>query len=215
MRFLILSIIAILFVSSCRKFEEEKVVARAEPFIPQNLYPTERLPAYLSRVVVLPAYYPDPDSTLLDFVDEVFQQELAQERIFETIILDPAYMKRTFGQSRFSSSGTLPESFLKTLETETAANAVLFTDFSSYNPYRPISLSVRSKLVDIKSGEFLWAIDETFDAGHSSIILGASIFQESSQVRALSSRTSGSVLQSPRAFSKYIASTIFSTMPLR
>ena len=113
MRFLILPIIAILFVSSCRKFEEEKVVAQAEPFIPQNLYPTERLPAYLNRVVVLPAYYPDPDSTLLDFVDEVFQQELAQERIFETIILDPAYMKRNFGQSRFSSSGTLPESFLK------------------------------------------------------------------------------------------------------
>ena len=113
MRFLILPIIVMLLATSCRKFEEEKVVARAEPFIPKNLYPTERLPAYLNRVVVLPCYYPDPDSTLLDFADEVFQQELAQERIFETIILDPAFMKRTFGKSRFSSSGTLPESFLK------------------------------------------------------------------------------------------------------
>ena len=92
-------------------------------------------------------------------------------------------------------------------------NGVLFTDLSSYKPYKPISISVRSKLVDIKSGEFLWAIDETFDAGHANVIVGASIFQEKSQVRVLSAKT-GSVLHSPRAFSKYVASTIFSTLPL-
>ena len=215
MRFLLPVILLSLVFSSCRKFEQEKVVAKADPFVPKNLYPTERLPPYLNRVVVLPCYYPDQDSTLLDFVDEVFQQELAQERIFETVMMDESYMRRTFGAHRLSSSSRLPENFLKTLEDKTAANAVLFTDLSSYKPYRPISLSVRSKLVDIKSGEFLWAIDETFDAGHASVIVGASIFQETSQVRALSKKTSGSVLHSPRTFTKYVASTIFSTLPMR
>ena len=215
MKFILFPIIAVLLVTSCRKFEQEKVVARAEPFVPQNLYPTERLPAYFNRVVVLPCYYPDPDSTVLNYIDEVFQQELSQERIFETIVLSPEYMRRTFGESRLASSGRFPEGFLKTIETETAANGVLFTDLSSYKPYKPISISVRSKLVDIKSGEFLWAIDETFDAGHANVIVGASIFPEKSQVRALLAKTTGSVLHSPRAFSKYVASTVFSTLPLR
>ena len=47
-----------------------------------------------------------------------------------------------------------------------------------------MSLGVRSKLIDLKTGEFMWAIDETFDAGHASVIVGASEFQEIAQVRA-------------------------------
>lgn len=204
-----------LLVSSCRRFEQEKVVARAEPFAPKNLYPTERLPVYLNRVVVLPCFYPDADSPLLDYVDRIFLQEISQERIFETIPFSTSRMKSLFGHERVSSSGALPENFLRTLESETSANGVLFVDLDSYRPYRPISLGVRAKLVDIKSGEFHWAIDETFDAGHAGVILGARIFQENSQVRALSQKTEGSVLQSPRIFSKYVASTIFSTLPNR
>ena len=78
-----------------------------------------------------------------------------------------------------------------------------------------MSLGVRAKLVDIKTGEFMWAIDETFDAGHASVIVGSNIFQEKEQVRALSAKTTGSVLHSPRIFAKYVASTTFSTLPLR
>ena len=59
------------------------------------------------------------------------------------------------------------------------------------------------------------AIDETFDAGHANIIAGSRVFQEKNQVRALSDRTSGSVVQSPRIFAKYVASTTFSTLPMR
>ncbi|MEC8655894.1 MAG: hypothetical protein VXX28_08225 [Verrucomicrobiota bacterium] len=211
---LFLSFLALVFCS-CRKFEQEKVVARAEPFAPTNLYPVERLPSYFNRVVVLPCYHADPDTPLLDYVDDVFHQELAQERIFETIRFSTADMRRLFGSSRVSSSSDLPENFLRTLDEQTGANGVLFVDLDSYRPYRPMSLGVRAKLVDLKSGEFMWAIDETFDAGHAGVILGASVFQEKAQVRALSAKTSGSVLHSHRVFSKYVASTTFSTLPMR
>jgi len=212
--FTILPILA-LVLSSCRKFEQEKVLARADPFVPTNLYPVERLPTYFNRVVVLPCYHADPDSPLLEYIDDVFHQELAQERIFETIRFSSDDMRDLFGLRRISSSSNLPENFLRTLDQQTGANGVLFVDLHSFRPYRPMSLGVRSKLVDLKSGEFMWAIDETFDLGHAAIIVGASAFQEKAQVRALSSKTSGSVLHSPRVFSKYIASTIFSTMPMR
>ena len=205
----------VLSMVSCRKFKQDAVVSKAEPFVPQNLYPIERLPSYFSRVAVLPCFYPDFNSPLLDFADNVFNQELSQERIFETVRLSPAYMKSTFGEVRISSSSRLPENFLSTIEAETGANGVLFVDLSSYQAYRPMSLSVKAKLVDIKSGEFLWAIDETFDAGHANVIVGAAVFQEKAQIRALSEKTRGSTLHSPRVFCKYIASTIYSTMPMR
>jgi hypothetical protein len=208
-------IFAFLFGSGCRRFEQEKIVAQAEPFVPQNLYPIERLPAYFNRVVVLPCYFPDLDSPILDYADGIFHQELSQERIFETIQLSQDQMKKHFGVERVASNLPLPENFLRRLEALTSANGVLFVDIDSYRAYRPISLGVRAKLVDLKSGEYMWAIDETFDSGHASVIAGANIFQKRAQVRALSSKTGGSVLHSPRIFSKYVASTCFSTMPTR
>ena len=38
------SIYIVLALSSCRHFEQEKVIRKADPFRPTNLYPTERLP---------------------------------------------------------------------------------------------------------------------------------------------------------------------------
>lgn len=206
---------SILIFSSCRKFKEEEVVAKADPFKPTNIYPVERLPLHFTRVALLPCFYHDPDNSILKFCDQVFYQELAQERIFEIIQLSTDDLHTIIGHKRLPSTGKLPANFLKIIEDYTGANGVLFVDLDSYKPFRPMSLGVRSKLVDLKTGEFMWAIDETFDAGHASVIVGASQFQEISQVRALSDRTNGSVLHSPRNFTKYVASTIFSTLPKR
>lgn len=213
--FIIFLLLASLSGVGCRRFEEEKIVAQAKPFIPKNLYPIERLPAYFNRVVVLPCFYSDQDSPVLDYIDEVFHQELSQERIFETLRLSPKQMKEHFGVERVASNLPLPENFLMRLEELTAANGVLFVDVDSYRPYRPLSLGVRSKLVDLKTGEFMWAIDETFDSGHADVIAATRVFQDRAQVRALSAKTSGSVIHSPRAFAKYVASSCFSTMPMR
>ena len=181
LRYCLLIITFAIGFSGCRKFEQEKVVARAEPFVPTNLYPVERLPSYLNRVVFVPCYHEDNDSPVLNFIDDVFNQELSQERIFEIIRFSPSQMKKTFGVERVSSSGNLPENFLRKLESLTQSNGVLFVDIHSFRPYRPMSLGVRAKLVDIKSGEFMWAIDETFDAGHASVIMGSRVFQEESR----------------------------------
>jgi hypothetical protein len=216
MKFLIASLFfTLLFSMSCRKFKEEKVIAKAEPFRPTNIYPVERLPLNFTRVALLPCFHEDPDSPILSFCDQIFLQELSQERIFEIVRIKPDELKSLIGVSRVSSSNNLPANFLKIIESRTSARGVLFIDLDSYKPFRPMSLGVRSKLVDLKTGEFMWAIDETFDAGHASVVVGASQYQESSQVRALSERTNGSVLQSPRVFTKYVASTIFSTLPKR
>ena len=201
--------------SGCRKFKQEKIVANAEPYRVTNLYPIERLPSYFNRVVVLPVFTRDEDSPLLAFADEVFRQEIIQQKIFETIHLSPSQMQSIFGQKRVSSVDPLPNNFLSRLELEAQANGVLFIEVLSYRPYRPISLSIRAKLVDIKTGELNWAVDEMIDAGHASVQVAAQQFQSRSQVRALSEKTQGSTIQSPRVFTKFAASMIFETLPNR
>ena len=142
-------------------------------------------------------------------------QELAKQRLFEIVRLTPEQMKELFGQRRLSSSGQLPETFLEDIARVTGANGVLLMDLDSYRPYRPLALGVRAKLVDLKSSDFLWAIDETFDAGQAEVIVAANRFQLETQVGNISARTTGSALSSPRAFAKYVASSTFATLPIR
>ena len=78
-----------------------------------------------------------------------------------------------------------------------------------------MTIGIRGKLVDLKSGDFMWAIDETIDAGDASVIVAANLFQRGKHVNALSGKTSASVLQSPRLFTKFAAQAIFATLPTR
>ncbi len=215
MKFLGIYLCLVCLLTSCRRFEQEKVVREAEPFYPTNLYPTERLPANFSRVAVLPCYFSDENSPLLDYIDEVFHQELSKQRLFETVRVSPQQMKTLFGKSRMSSFDELPETFLADIGAATGANGILLIDLDSYRAYKPLALGVRAKLVDAKRADFLWAIDETFDAGQANVILAANEFQRGVQVNNISARTSGSATASPRVFAKYIANSIFSTLPIR
>ena len=133
--------------SSCRKFKQEEVVAKAEPFKPTNIYPVERLPLNFTRVVLLPCFHNDPDNSILKFCDQVFFQELAQERIFEIIQLSTENLQSLVGQKRLSSTGRLPANFLKIIEDYTGANGVLFIDLDSYKPFRPMTLGLGLNLL--------------------------------------------------------------------
>jgi len=215
MKSLFLLSIVVCFFSNCRKFEQEKIIADAEPYQPTNLYPIERLPKYFNRVAVLPCYYPDSASQVLSFSDDIFLKEVSKIGIFEPVGVLPNFFLKNFNKERISSTDSLPENFFNLLEENYGVNGVLFIDLHSYKPYRPISLGIRSKLVDIKSGEFMWAIDETIDAGDASVMVSVNLYQRSLHVQSLSQKTSSSILQSPRLFTKFAAKSVFSTLPSR
>jgi len=210
---LCLSIIFSFF--GCRKFKQEKIIAEANPYTPLNLYPVERLPKYFNRVAVLPCHHNDSSSSVLNFSDEIFLQELSQARLFEPVPISPDQCMKLFGKRRIGSTESIPDNFFNLLTERYGVNGVLFIDLHSFTPYRPISLGVRAKLVDIKSGEFMWAIDETIDGGDVSVVVAANQFQRTKHLQAVSQKTSGSILQSPRLFTKFVAAQMFSTLPSR
>ena len=61
----------------------------------------------------------------------------------------------------------------------------------------------------------MWAIDETIDAGDASVMVTADAYHRVKHVQAISKDTGSSTLQSPRLFCKFVASTLFSTLPKR
>lgn len=211
---LLLSFIVICF-TSCRKFEQDKIIAEAEPYKPTNLYPMERLPKYFNRVAVLPCYHPDSSSQVLSFCDDIFLKELSKVGIFEPVGISTNFCFNAFGKDRISSTESLPDNFFTLLNENYGVNGVLFIDLHSYKPYRPLSIGIRSKLVDLKSGEFMWAVDETIDGGNASVMVAANTYQRGHHVQSLSQKTSSSILQSPRLFTKFAAQSLFSTLPAR
>ena len=214
-RFLPCLTLIFLFLAGCSKTEQEKAIANTEPFAVTNLYPIERLPVYFNRVVIMPCSYAGKSGKVLEFADEIIFQELGQSRLFEIVQLSTKECKRLLGKERISSSESLPDNFFSLIKGETQANGVLFIDIQSFNPYRPLSLGIRAKLVDLNSGDFMWAVDETMDAAHASVIASAQLYQSGLHVHALSPKTSGSVLQSPRNFTKFVAHTLFTSLPTR
>ena len=178
-------------------------------------YPVERLPTYFNRVAVLPNFHSDSAASILSYSDDIFLNELSKVGLFEVVPVSTDFCRKNFGKDRISSSESLPDNFLPLLIEEFGANGVMFLDLHSFNPYRPISLGVRSKLVDLKSGEFMWAIDESIDAGDASVMVTANTYHRSKHVQAISKETSNSILQSPRLFCKFAAFTLFETLPSR
>lgn len=202
--------------TGCRHADRDKIVQRANPHVPSNLHSVERFPGSFQRVIVLPCHYLPEDELLLDYVDAVFHQELTKQQVFEPVFVSRSELREMVGKTQLSPQDRLPENLLaRLLADHPGVDGVMFLEIFGYRAYKPLALGVRGKLVDLKSGDFIWAVDETFDAGNASIIAAADEFQKREQVTTFSRHSHGSVLSSPRAFTKYVADAVFGTLPLR
>lgn len=209
-------LVTIFLLGACQLSDRDRIVRKATPHMPTNLHAVERFPGNFQRVVVLPCHYEHEDGKVLDYVDSVFRQELTKQRSFEPVFISRPELARMVGKTQLTPQEKLPENFLvRLISKHPGVDGVMFLEVFSYRPYKPLALGVRGKLVDLRSGDFIWAIDETFDAGNASVIVAAENFQQREQVTTFSRHSHGSVLSSPRAFAKYVADATFGTLPSR
>ncbi|MFP6854539.1 MAG: hypothetical protein VB980_02050 [Opitutales bacterium] len=204
------------FSGGCRHADRDKIVSKAPPHEPTNLHSVEKFPDNFKRVIVLPCHHIPEDQLLVDYIDTVFRHELAKRRVFEPVFVSRNELHRLVGKTQLTPQEKLPENLLARLLAEYAGvDGVMFLEIFNYRAYKPLALGVRGRLVDLRSGDFIWAIDETFDAGNASIISAADEFQRRNQVTNFSRHSYGSVLTSPRVFTKYVANAAFGTLPTR
>jgi len=207
--------LAVLLVGCSASRRADLVDRLYTPYNPHNLYREDYLPITLSRVAVLPISSGDVEGLRMQNMEDAFYGELGKSSRFEVVEVSRDYLYYEFGTFEIRSTDPLPCDFLEKLCYQYGADAVLFIDFTNYHPYRPVSLGVRSKLVDAASGRTLWSFDNIFDSGDRNVANAARIYQDSNVRLGYPLDSGTSVLKSPLVFSKYVAHETFMTLPCR
>jgi hypothetical protein len=183
-----------------------------------------RWPAGMRRLAVLPIYSTRPiDQTQRD-MDGIFRAELSKVVKYEIVQVSRTDMASLINREAVSSSEIIPSSVMAMLRQKYGADAVLFTDFTLFRPYRPLAIGVRSKIVDVKTMEILWMADGILDSAEPDVSELATQFSDSGlQMRYVSDkipkgrqREQGSgnqiILQSPRLYAAFVAHEAFSSL---
>jgi len=186
----------------------------AEPYEARNVFAAATLPDDLVRVAVLPVWS-SGDEKVAARIDPVILSELRGQRLFEVRAVERREIKDAFGQRQLSSTERLPEDLLDWIAERTGAQAVILTDLTAYEAYRPIRIGLRSRLVLLGTGQTLWAFNTLFDAGSPAIAAAAREYHLAEHYLPYPLDNAESVLQSPDRFTHYAASTAFATLPPR
>lgn len=200
----------LLFLSGCSAHQWQK--APCKPYEPTNVFNCECIPCDINRVAVMPIYYKPYEGNFLVGLEGSFRGELNKAKLFEVVPISREFLEFNYQKRQFDSTDALPADLFRRIEDKTGAQAVLFIDLTYYSPYQPISIGVRLKLVNIHTGEVLWAFDEVFDQGN--VRIGRSSYQYALYMsQVLYPLDNGeSIFQSPDLFGKYVAFSVFSTI---
>lgn len=185
-----------------------------QSFCPDNVY-YEELPDQMRRVAILPIYSEDLEGELIENLDKVFAAELNKISQFEVVPVSRYDLQEMFDVYQLSSVKRLPPSFMQDMYDYYGVDGIMFVDLTNYRPYRPISVGVRNKLVDVRNGEVIWAFDTVFDSGNPHVAVSARRYQQCSYRGGYLIDSGGSVLRSPIVFSQYVASESFRAIPKR
>lgn len=182
------------------------------PPVPQNFTaPPTGKP--LRRIALLPLWSEKLPGDYLRELDAAFSAELTKMALFEVVPVSRGQMEAAFGERQLASIDALPSKLLSGLRAEFAVDGVLFTDLTHFSPYRPLSMAVRAKLVEVSSGEIRWACDHVYDTGNAAVAESARQFQlrYTNEHQPLQS-DGGTILLSPSRFAKYVASQTYASL---
>jgi hypothetical protein len=171
----------------------------------------------LTRVAVLPLAGDVQPPDALREMDQTFFSEFNKAQVFEGVRVNRTEVMDLVHQEQIPSTEAVPREILVELQRKYSAEAVLFIDITHYRPYRPISISVRTKLVSLKNNDVLWAIDSTFDSAEPAVAEAARTFSKLTEQNpvALKASDSSGVLLSPQRFARFVAREVFATLPNR
>lgn len=182
---------------------------------PGNIYGRNRpLPPEFRRVAVMPLTVLGAElESAQSQLEPVLREELNRTRRFELVQITTAQLEEWTGRGNWSTAEVLPQELLNKLRDQLACDGVLFSQLTQFHAYPPLAVGWNLKLVEVKSGQVIWAADEVFDAGKTSVADGARHYQVKHSSVASQLTDSRFILLSPTAFSHYSAQTLFAALP--
>lgn len=212
MKLLPLALASLFAFTGCVEFS---LPPEQHAFVPVNFRGDARLPAEIQRIAVLPAHGGAViENESAAAMDTVLVQALQRQARFEVIAVSREDCRRLFGAESFGSTEALPHGMLEKIAEKYAVDAILFTDLTVYQAYRPLSLGFRAKLATAKEVRLVWAFDEVFSASQASMVSSVHDYYKQGDKMAPVDPTSAA-LQSPARFGAVAADIMFRTLPIR
>lgn len=204
---------AALLLSGCASLRKTTV---KPPPPPQNYFAPDTDGTPMRRVALLPLWSERVPAGNLRDLDAAFAGELSKKALFEVVPVSRSRMESLFGQPQFASTEALPADLLEKLREQFGVEGILLIDLTHFSSYRPVAIGVRTKLLDVTTGDIRWAFDYVYDSGHPAIAEAARRYQlqYSNEQQPLKS-DGGSILLSPTRFAKYVAAETFGSLQAR
>ncbi|HZL44226.1 MAG TPA: hypothetical protein VFD66_13210 [Verrucomicrobiae bacterium] len=195
-------------------------MARLEPcYKPENVFLyAPALSPEIKRVAVLPLACEDQRPDLADgcaTLQSVLQIELQRTRKFEVVSVSPESLRDCTGSLALTGCEILPRNFCDSVRELCGCDAVLLSQLTVFRPYEPLAIGLRMKLVNARTGQTLWAVDELVDAGDCGVLKRASPLQELGNWLAVPGCDEWELRNSPRKFAQYAAAQVLGTLPKR
>jgi hypothetical protein len=205
--------------TGCHTVATPSDVLLGKGYQPQNVY-TESgaLPRNIRRVAVLPLVCDEDNSVMSEgraTLQPVLVNELAKTKKFEVVSTDGAFLKNRTSRAVWNGEEALPPDLFALLRENSACDAVLFSRLTVFRAYPPMAIGWRMRLVDAATGRTLWAADEVFDGGESSVNDGARRHQLAEERDPYGVPSEWFIQNSPSKFGQYTAARLFATLPSR
>ncbi len=120
-----------------------------------------------------------------------------------------------FGKSAIASVEELPSGFFEKLGKAYGADAILFTDVTTFSAYPPLALGLRMKLARISDRVIWWAADNVFSAAEPAVSNSARRHALKVGADRGPGDLSHTILQNPSRFAGYALAETFGTLPAR
>jgi hypothetical protein len=186
---------------------------------PDNVFaypPT--LSANMQRVLVLPLTSESQDSGLpegCEALQPILLEELVCTKKFEVVPANPEVLRGGSGRLSWTGAEALPADFFGSLKREYGCDGVLFCQLTVFRVYGPPVIGWRLKLVDARTREILWAVDQVFDANDMVAAKKPWQFVHGRDKSDATDETRWKFINSPRQFGRYTLAKVLETLPKR
>lgn len=181
------------------------------------IYPPA-LSANLQRVVMLPLTSESQSTGLsegCEALQPILLEELERSKRFEVVAANAGVLRGGSGRLAWTGAEELPADFFGSLKREYGCDGVLFCQLTVFNAYGPPVIGWRLKLVDVRTREILWAVDQVFDANDVVAAKKPWQFLHGPGKSDAIDETRWEVLNSPRQFGRYTVAKVLETLPKR
>ena len=200
---LILSLCLIL-LTGCetqrRQLTEFKEDTLTPSYLPSNTTHI-KIPDNIQRVTLLPIMNESIDANTLKALNKILYTECNKTALFDLV---------TYPESKQNLE--LSTQLLSRIYEETQSDAILIPEITTYRTQQPIAIGLKLTLIETQTTNTLWAFDETFDAGLSTVHYGAKRYAQSALKASYPFTEEQSILMSPRLFFQYASYEAFKTI---